>query len=183
MITTRAFAVPTLVTITGPIAAGKNATAENLARRCTASGQTVVIADVDDVAAMVVGPGAAAAGLWFAAHQAHGALVAQWMRSAADVIIAVGPVYTKTEQDALFGGLPAGARVWRVLLDAPLAVTWERVRHDQQRGLSRQREFHEQAHERFLSLRSGIPADVVFDSSEADAVTIGSALFDLIKVH
>ena len=123
-----ASAVPTLVTITGPIAAGKNATAENLADRCTASGQTVIIADVDDVAAMVAGSGAAAAGLWFAAHQAHGALVAQWMRSAADVIIAVGPVYTKAEQDALFGGLPIDARVWRVLLDAPLAVTWERVR-------------------------------------------------------
>jgi len=62
-------------------------------------------------------------------------------------------------------------------------VTWERVRNDQQRGLSRQREFHQQAHERFLSLRSGIPADVVFDSSELDAATIGSALFDLIKLQ
>ena len=69
--------VPTLVTITGPIAAGKNAAAEALARRCIASAQTVIIADVDDVAAMVVGSGAAAAGLWFAADEAHGALVAE----------------------------------------------------------------------------------------------------------
>ena len=65
--------VPTLVTITGPIAAGKNAAAEDLARRCIASGQTVIQADVDAVAAIVVGSGAAAAGLWFAAHEAHGA--------------------------------------------------------------------------------------------------------------
>jgi adenylylsulfate kinase-like enzyme len=177
-----ASAVPTLVTITGPIAAGKNAAADDLANRFTASGQTAVIADVDDVAAMVVGSGAAAAGLWFAAHKAHGALVAQWMRSKADVIIAVGPVYTEAEQDALFGGLPTSAHVWRVLLDAPLSVTWKRVRDDPHRGLSRQREFHQQAHERFLSLRPGIPADVVFDSHKLGAAAISSALFDMIKV-
>lgn len=178
-----AFDVPTLVTITGPIAAGKNAAAQELARRCVASGQAVIVADVDDVAAMVVGSGAAAAGLWFAAHEAHGALVAQWMRSDADVIIAVGPVYTKAEQAALFGGLPNGAHVWRVLIDAPLSVTWERVRDDPQRRLSRQPEFHQRAHERFLSLRPEIPADMVFDSSDLDAPTIGSALFDMIRVR
>ena len=178
-----ASAVPTLVAITGPISAGKNAAAEDLAKRCTASGMTVVIADIDDVAAMVVGPGPAAAGLWFAAHEAHGALVAQWMRSEVDVIIAVGPVYTKAEQDALFKSLPTDARVWRVLLDAPLSVTWDRVREDRRRGMSRQREFHQQMHERFLSLRPGIPADVVFDSGELDVAAIGSALFEVIEMR
>ena len=132
------------------------------------------MADLSRTATLGASPGAIVTGGW---------VFAQWMRSAADVIIAVGPVYTKAEQDALFGRLPIGARVWRVLIDAPLAVTWERVRNDQQRGLSRQREFQRKAHERFLSLRSGIPTDVVFDSSELDPATIGSALFDLIKVH
>ena len=64
--------MPTLVAITGPIASGKNTVAELLAKRCAGKGLTVVIADVDDVAAMVTGPGAPASGLWFAAHLAHG---------------------------------------------------------------------------------------------------------------
>lgn len=71
--------MPILVTIAGPIAAGKNTVADLLAEHCVSSGRTVVIADVDDAAAMVAGPGAGAVGLWFAAHQAHGALVGQWM--------------------------------------------------------------------------------------------------------
>jgi hypothetical protein len=44
---------------------------------------------------MVTGPGAAAGDLWFAAHEAHGPLVAQWMRSPVDVVSSVGPVYTR----------------------------------------------------------------------------------------
>lgn len=67
--------MPILISITGPIAAGKNTTANAVAKRCLSDELTVVIADVDDVAAMVEPPGAGAAGLWFAAHEAHGALV------------------------------------------------------------------------------------------------------------
>ena len=46
-----------LVTITGPIASGKNTVAALLAESLIREGCTVVIADVDDVAAMVAGPG------------------------------------------------------------------------------------------------------------------------------
>lgn len=45
--------MPSLITITGPIAAGKNTVATLLAEHYTASGRTVVLVDVDDVAAMV----------------------------------------------------------------------------------------------------------------------------------
>lgn len=48
--------------LTGPIAAGKNTVADALARRLTGHGKTVVVVDVDDVAAMVASPGAAEAG-------------------------------------------------------------------------------------------------------------------------
>lgn len=126
--------MPTLITITGPIASGKNTVAELLVERCASSGRTSVVVDVDDVAAMVGRPGAAAAGLWFAAHKAHGALVAQWLRSDVDVVIAVGPIYTRAEQDALFGVLPSEIRPCRVLIDAPLSATWERVSADNRRG-------------------------------------------------
>lgn len=119
-----------------PIAAGKNTVANSLADHYISAGRTFVIADVDDVAAMVCTPGAGATGLWFAAHQAHGALVSQWMRSEADVVISVGPIYSQAERDALFAPLPAEARVLEVLIDAPLSTTWARVQADQRRGAS-----------------------------------------------
>ncbi|HEY0533063.1 MAG TPA: adenylyl-sulfate kinase [Actinoplanes sp.] len=53
------------VVLTGPIAAGKNTVAGKLAERLTGRGKTVVVADVDDIAAMVATPGAARAGLWW----------------------------------------------------------------------------------------------------------------------
>ncbi len=55
--------MPNLVTITGLIAAGKNAVAELLADGCARRGLIAVLVDVDDVAAMVAAPGAGAAGL------------------------------------------------------------------------------------------------------------------------
>jgi adenylylsulfate kinase-like enzyme len=44
--------MPILVIITGPIAAGTKTVADLLAEHCVSTGRTVVIADVDDVAAM-----------------------------------------------------------------------------------------------------------------------------------
>jgi len=169
--------MPILVTITGPIAAGKSTVANLLADHYIRAGRTVVIADVDDVAAMVCTPGAGAAGLWFAAHLAHGALVSQWMRTEADVVISVGPIYTQAERDALFAPLPTEAQVVKVLIDAPLSVTWARVQADQGRGASRQRDFHEAAQARYRTLVPEIPADLTFDAAEATAADIATAIY------
>lgn len=169
--------MPTLVTITGPIASGKNTVAGLLASHCFTTGRTAVVADVDDVARMVVAPGGAGgAGLWLAAHQAHGALVGQWMQSDVDVVIALGPIYDGAEQQALFGRLPPSARPLRVLIDAPVAVTWQRVSADPERGLSRERGFHESAHARYRSLLPGIPADLIFNSGTSTAAEISAAI-------
>lgn len=174
--------MPRLVILTGPIAAGKNTTADALAAHLTASGRTVVIVDVDDVAAMVADPGAATAGLWFAAHEAHGALVGQWMRSAADVVIAVGPIFSIEEQNALIRHLPPETIPLWVLVDAPIALTLARVQSDPTRGRSQEPTFHRHAHARFRALSGQIPADLSFDSSEQSAdgiaLQIVSALAD-----
>lgn len=161
--------MPLLVAITGPIAAGKNTVADRLAELFTASGRTAVIADVDDVAAMVAGAGAYESGLWFAAHEAHGALVARWLQTAVDLVIAVGPFHTQEERDLIFTAIPADTQVLRVLIDAPIAVTWERVQGDPLRGRSRQRDIHLALHERFRSLVADIPTDLTFDSSTVSA--------------
>jgi len=89
------------VIITGPLAAGKNTVAGKLTETLTGHGRTVVVADVDDVAAMVGWPGAGKAGLWFAAHEAHGALVGQWMRSNVEYVVAVGPFFSAEQRAAL----------------------------------------------------------------------------------
>jgi hypothetical protein len=69
--------MPQLVILTGPIAIGKNTAADKLGERLIGRRRIVVVADVDDVAGMVATPGAAKAEFWFAAHEAHGALVGQ----------------------------------------------------------------------------------------------------------
>jgi hypothetical protein len=168
-----------LVTITGPIAAGKNTVADRFAEHCVSTGRTVVIADVDDVAAMISGPEAGGVGLWFAAHQAHGALVGQWMKSDADVVISVGPIYIEAESEALFEQLPPSAVPIRVLIDAPLAATWDRVKDDPRRGASRERDFHQLAHARYRSLLPHIPRDLTVDSSELHAEEIVPRILQL----
>jgi adenylylsulfate kinase-like enzyme len=168
--------VPELVVITGPIAAGKNTVAERLSDLLTESGRTVVVLDVDDVAAMVAMPGAAAAGLWFAAHEAHGALVGEWMRSSVDVVVVVGPIYSDEEQESFVRTLPDRTAIRWVVIDAPVSVTFDRACSDENRGLSRNREFHHAAHARFRELLPNIPDGLRFDSSELDAGTIADEI-------
>lgn len=169
-------AVAVLAIITGPIAAGKNTVAERLSQRLTKDGRRVVVVDVDDVAAMVATPGAAAAGLWFAAHEAHGALVGEWMRSTVDVVIAVGPIYTDEEQTALTRTLPDNTGVRWVVIDAPVSVTFARAQADSNRGLSRDTEFHYSAHRSFRDVLPAIPAELTFDSSTSSADEIAAAI-------
>src|SRR3954452_9258210 len=174
--------MPELVILTGPIAAGKNTVAEWLTQLLTGRGRTVVVVDVDDVAAMVKAPGAAEAGLWFAAHESHGALIGQWMRSAVDYVVAVGPIYSTDEQAALTRTLPDDAAAVWVVIDAPVSVTLARAQTEPERGLSRDPEFHRAAHQRFRELLPRIPTDKVFDSAELTAEQIAAAVADTLGV-
>ena len=174
--------MPQLVILTGPLAAGKNTVADRLTQHLTGRGHTVVIADVDDVAAMVGRPGAGAAGLWFAAHESHGALVGQWPRSDVDYVVAIGPFWTAEEQAALTRTLPQDMpRLW-VVIDAAISVTFARAQADPERGLSRDPGFHERTHGRFRKLLPTIPADAIFDSGELDAVQIAAAIAERLGV-
>lgn len=162
--------------ITGPIAAGKNTVAGRLTERLAAHGRTVVVADVDDVAAMVGPPGAGEAGLWFAAHEAHGALVGQWMRASIDYVVAVGPFWTGEERAALTRTLPEGADQLWVVVEAPVSVTLPRALADPTRGLSRDPQFHRRAHDRFRRFLPAVPADLTFNSEELGAEQIAAAI-------
>jgi hypothetical protein len=174
--------MPQLVILTGPIAAGKNTVADRLTQRLTGHGHTVVVADVDDVAAMVGAPGAGKAGLWFAAHEAHGALVGQWLRTDVDYVVAVGPFWTAQEQAALTRTLPAGVDTLWVVIDAPVSVTLARAQAGPGRGLSRDPAFHHRAHQRFRQLLPTIPANRTFDSQELGAEQIAATIAETLGV-
>jgi len=174
--------MPQLVVLTGPIAAGKNTVADRLTQILTERGRTVVVADVDDVAAMVGAPGAAETGLWFAAHEAHGALVGHWMRSPVDYVVVVGPIYSHQEQAVLTRELPEDASMQWVVIDAAVSVTFARAQADPSRGLSRDPEFHSAAHRRFRELLPLIPADKVFDSERLSAEHIAAAIAATLDV-
>ncbi len=161
-----------LVVITGPIASGKSTTAAALAAAAAASGLTAVVLDVDDVAAAVTAPGAGATGLWLSAHHAHGALVARWVRTPVDLVIAVGPICSTAERAALLDPLPPGTPVHWVLLDAPVVTTLARAQADPTRGISAEPGFHHDRHQRFQRLRADIPATQTLDTSATDADTI-----------
>jgi hypothetical protein len=172
--------MPHLVILTGPIAAGKNTVADRLTERLTGHGRTVAVADVDDIAAMVGPPGAGPAGMWPVAHEAHGALVGQWMRSSLDYVVVVGPFHTAEEQAALTGWLPDDAAMLWVVIDCPVSVTFARAQADPSRGLSREPGFHHRAHQRFRRLLPGIPADLTFDSEQWDADQIAAAIAETL---
>ncbi len=165
-----------LVVLVGPIAAGKSSVANRLAELLTARGTTVVVVDVDDIAGMVRTPGAAAAGLWGAAHEAHGALAGQWMRSAVGIVVVVGPIYSREEQAALTRHMPPGTPALWVVIDAPVSVTFARAQDDRGRALSREHAFHHAAHGRFRELRPQIPADLSFDSAAMTAADSSAAI-------
>jgi hypothetical protein len=129
---------------------------------------------------MVGAPGAAEAGLWFAAHEAHGALVGRWLRPTVDYVVAVGPLWTVEERAALLSAVPDGVdRLW-VVIDAPVSVTLPRAQADPSRGLSRDPAFHHRAHRRFRTLQPMIPANRTFDSEHLDADQIAAAIADML---
>ena len=171
-----------LVILTGPIAVGKNTVADLLAGHLTAGGHTVVVADVDDVAAMVTG-GAGRVGLWFAAHEVHGALVGEWLRSAIDYVVAVGPFWMPRERAALARSLPDGVDPLWVVLDAPVSVTMARAEADPGRGISREPGFHRRAHGRFRAQLPTMPADRTFDAEKLSAEQIAAAIAETLAAR
>jgi hypothetical protein len=116
---------------------------------------------------------AAGQGLWPAAHEVHAALVAAWLATPVEVVIAVGPIYSADEWRVLQAATPAGLVA---LIEADVETTLSRARADGSRGRSRDPSFHRSAHARFRSLAPSIPADLRFDSDRLPAAAITAAI-------
>ncbi|RCK69994.1 hypothetical protein DT076_08270 [Desertihabitans brevis] len=172
--------MPRLVTFTGPLAAGKSTVAALVAARRAADGGRVVLVDVDEVAATVQGAGVGPLGLWPAAHVAHAALVAGWLRTGVDLVVSDGPGFEPEEQQTLADALAPGTDVLRVLVDAPVAVTWPRAQADPTRGVSREHGFHHRLHERYRSVVDEIPVDLRLDSSRLNPDQMADAVLAVL---
>lgn len=166
-----------LVVVLGPIAAGKSTVCGGLASRLQAAGQTTVVVGVDEVAAM------APAGLadWDFAHQVHGAVVAAWLGTPMDTVIADGSFFSRQETDWLMAGVSTEVRVVRVLLRASYPVALRRVTGDPARGLSKDPAFLRGVYERFERLRPGIdPCDLEFDADRVAAEVIADQVATVV---
>ncbi|HEY8591127.1 MAG TPA: hypothetical protein VIL55_16390 [Naasia sp.] len=158
--------MPRLVVITGPIGAGKSTVSSLLAERLLGDGLTVVVADVDDVAAMAHTPAGGEPATWEAAHRAHSALVRHWLTEGVDVVIAHGPIYTAMETAALLDGLPPATDVLKVLVSVDYDVALHRVAADTSRGLSRDPGFLRATHDRFARVIGEFgEVDLEFDTA------------------
>jgi hypothetical protein len=129
---------------------------------------------------MIATPATDKAGLWFAAQEAHGALVGQWLRSTADYVIAIGPFWTTEEQAALTQPLPDETDPLWIVIDAPASVTLARAQADPSRGLPRDPGFHHRTHRRFHDLLPSLPAHRTFDSQALTAEKIAAAIADIL---
>lgn len=175
-----------LVTVVGPIGAGKSTTAELLARRLQASGRTACAADLDDIAFAQRG-NLDLAEFWRRAGVAHSALVQGWFDAGVDVVIAHGPFFESGSYESLFSAAPADAQRHHVLLRAPFEVALARVRADPDRGpgaRSVQAEFLGATHETFGKVIGELPhINLDLDTSTSTAQEVANRVFDLLDLR
>jgi len=166
-----------LVVITGPIAAGKSTVSELLAERLRTAGRSAVVAELDDIAHMVRSPEAEARRLWDEAHRAHAALLAGWLATSVDVVIAPGPFITLFERETLARGILPATRVLEVRLNSTYATALTRVEGDPTRGLSRDPQFLRSMYDHFDRTTEGEPeVELSFDSVAEDPDSIAASI-------
>lgn len=177
-------AVRHLVTIAGPIGAGKSSVAELLARRVWALGMTAALADLDDIA-FTQRANVDLAEFWRRAGTAHSALVRGWFEAGVDVVIAHGPFFESGSYDSLFAAAPADTRRHHVLLHATVEVALERVAADPERGpdaLSAQPDFLRATHATFAELVRSLPnLDMEIDTSKLTPAEVADRVFTLLN--
>lgn len=154
---------PRLLVVAGPIAGGKSTLAGAIGERLRAGGHTVAIVGLDEVAAMAL----PALPDWHWAHEAHARLVAAWLATPIDLVVAEGPG-TPAELDCLMKQAPGTVRSATVLLTSSYAVAQQRASADPTREVSKEPRFLRRHYERFEQVREAIPRDLTIDTGVHD---------------
>jgi len=173
-----------LVTIAGPIGAGKSTVAELLGRRLANTGAATSLADLEEIA-FAQRAQLDLSEFWRRAGVAHSGLVRGWFAAGADVVIAHGPFFESRSYDLLFDAAPEDALQHHVLLHVPFEIALRRVTIDPNRGpsaLSQDREFLRTTHERFRKIESSLPrVDIEIDTAEMSAADVADRLLTLLQ--
>ena len=169
-----------LITIVGPIGAGKSTVAEGLAVRLRSNDLSVSLADLDELA-FAQRADLRLDELWHRAGVAHSALVRGWFDAGVDVVIAHGPFFESRSYESLFAAAPAGVRRHHVLLQVAFEDALERVSSDPARGstaLSVQPDFLRSTHDAFAEVVASFPPiDLEVDTSGLTADAVADRVF------
>jgi len=173
-----------LVTIVGPIGAGKSTVAELLGRRLASTGAATCLADLDEIA-FAQRAQLELAEFWRRAGVVHSGLVRGWFEAKADVVIAHGPFFESGSYDSLFAAAPEDALQHHVLLRVPFEIALQRVMIDPGRGpgaISRDSELLRTTHERFREVEQSLPrVDIEIETSDMSAADVADRLFALLQ--
>lgn len=158
-----------LVLVQGPIAVGKSALARALTARLRRDGARVALVELDQIAEMAL----PTLPDWADAHRIFCSVVAQWLGTPPDVVVAEG-VGSPEEAAALHaavadarGAPPDGEPTLSVVLTVAYATALERALADPTRGISRDPAFLRREYDRWDRVREEMPADLRLDTSAA----------------
>ena len=155
----------TLVVITGPIASGKSTVAAALGARLAEDGKSVAAVDLDDLVTSTTAPLSEFDRIWTRAREVHGSLVAAWLSTGMDAVIAHGPIVTVEDEQLLVRQCP-DVTPRRAMLRTPFAVAAERVAADNSRAASQDLAFLRSTYDDFERLTPSLgPSDWDFDTS------------------
>lgn len=146
---------PRLVIISGPIAAGKSTVAQQLTTRLRTTGTSVALVDLDTIAEMAL----PTLPTWDWAHSIHARMVGLWLATAIDVVVDEG-TSTLAEVRQVLEQCPPGTTVLHVVLTADFEASLRRAEAEESRGLSKERDFLRQQHDRFARELPHLPCDL-----------------------
>jgi predicted enzyme related to lactoylglutathione lyase/predicted kinase len=166
--------VPTLLIISGPIAAGKSTVAQLLATEWRACGRAAVVVDLDRVYMMLDHRSPMDdPPTWRGARRAAAALADQFLLDGAELVIVEGTFWTQAERDEFTHRLSTAFDPLFVTLHASVDVALARVQADAGRRGSRVPELLRASHAEFTSAPT-IAGDVTIDSTHASITEVAS---------
>jgi cytidylate kinase len=171
----------TVIAISGPIAAGKSATARALAQEVERRGKTAVVIDLDLVYEMLEHDGARKNddAIWTRARRAAAALANRFSTDGVEVVIVEGDFLTADDRRSLVEVLDASAGPRFVTLRVSFDEAVRRIEGDPTRTFSRDRDFLRRDYDRAEAAIADVPAsDLLVDAEGVPIDDVAVAIAD-----
>jgi cytidylate kinase len=171
----------TVIAISGPIAAGKSATARALAQEVERRGKTAAAIDLDLVYEMLEHEGARKDddATWIRARRAAAALANRFSTDGVEVVIVEGDFLTADDRRSLVEVLDASAGPRFVTLRVSFDEAVRRIEGDPTRTFSRDRDFLRRDYDRAEAAIADVPAsDLLVDAEGVPIDDVAVAIAD-----